>query len=104
MLVVTLHMKFLNPLSTSHLHVTVLCPQEGYKSDVTDSLASELQQTLCDLPYLSTEVVLDDRNKLSIGRRVQQAKQMGYPHIITVGKKVTCLAYSSHLENLENLN
>lgn len=70
-----------------------LSSQEGYKSDVTDSIADELHGKLCSLPRMSTEVVIDDRRKLSIGRKVNEAKALGYPHLIVVGRPVRKVLY-----------
>ena len=70
--------------------------QEGYKADVTLDLADRLCTTLTSLPGLAGEVVLDDRLKLSIGRRLTQAKQMGFPHTIVIGKKVHTFLIDVH--------
>ena len=40
------------------------------------------------MPHMAGEVVIDDRIKYSIGRRVYEASRLGYPYIIILGKKV----------------
>ena len=62
--------------------------QEGFRHDEMLARAESLQQDLSSLPNLFSEVVLDDRHKLSIGRRVKDASCLGYPFVIAVGNKV----------------
>ena len=62
--------------------------QEGYKAEVTMALAENLYEKLTSLPQLETEVVIDDRLSISIGKRLNNAKQLGYPYVIIAGKKV----------------
>jgi hypothetical protein len=33
------------------------------------------------------DVILDDRDKFTVGRRLQSARRMGYPFIVLFGKK-----------------
>lgn len=54
---------------------------------MTTALAEELCHQLSDIPNLAGEVVLDDRLKLSIGKRMIQAQQQGYPYAVILGKK-----------------
>jgi len=64
--------------------------QEGYKADVTMSMAELLYDELVTkCPQLSTEVVIDDRLQLSIGQRFHHARAVGYPHVVVLGKKVS---------------
>lgn len=39
------------------------------------------------MPALQDDVVVDDRDRLTIGKRVMEAKKSGYPFIIVVGKR-----------------
>ena len=39
------------------------------------------------LPNLRNEVVIDDRTKIFIGRRVKLAKNGGYPYVFAGGEK-----------------
>ena len=63
--------------------------QEGHKSDVSLALSETLYRELSDLPNLDGEVVLDDRLSLSIGKRLYQARQLGYPLAIVAGKQAS---------------
>lgn len=67
--------------------------QEGYQADIAMQNAQDLASQLHTMANLQQEVVIDDRTKLSIGRRVQQAKQLGFPVIIVAGKSVSNLNY-----------
>lgn len=55
---------------------------------MTDAIAADLHEDLVSFPHLSMEVVMDDRTRLSIGRRVNDAKKLGYPYVVTVGRPV----------------
>ena len=66
-------------------HVTF---QTGYYFEESLAIATSLQEDLLSRPNLKDEVVMDDRFKLSIGKRIKQCYQAGFPHIIVVGKKV----------------
>lgn len=46
-----------------------------------------LAETMNCMPALQDDVVVDDRDRLTIGRRIMDAKKSGYPFIIVVGKK-----------------
>lgn len=61
--------------------------QHGSKEEA----ASVLTQGLYDLiechSSFKNDVIVDDRSNLSIGRRISEAKRIGYPLIIVIGKK-----------------
>lgn len=64
------------------------CWQEGFEAEIYTELADDLSDQLTQLPALHGEVVIDDRTQLSIGHRVYDALQIGYPYIVILGKKV----------------
>lgn len=67
--------------------VCVLPPKKGSKEDKASRLAEEMVQTLGEtLPPLKGEVVLDDRTHMTIGKRLKDAKRLGYPYVIVVGQ------------------
>lgn len=35
------------------------------------------------------DVIIDDRTKLTIGKRILEARRTGYPYIVVIGKKST---------------
>ncbi|XP_051568774.1 probable proline--tRNA ligase, mitochondrial [Myxocyprinus asiaticus] len=68
--------------------VCVLPPKKGSKAHEATRLAEELAQSLGNsLPNLRGEVVLDDRTQLTIGKRMKDAKNLGYPYVVVVGQK-----------------
>lgn len=52
------------------------------------SLAMQTALKLDQVPYGGGEVILDDRDDLTIGRRLKEARITGYPMIVVVGKAV----------------
>lgn len=67
--------------------VCVLPPKKGSKVDEASGLAEELVHMLAErLPRLRGEVVLDDRTQMTIGKRLKDAKRLGYPYVIVVGQ------------------
>ncbi|NXK85971.1 SYPM protein, partial [Formicarius rufipectus] len=39
------------------------------------------------LPHLASDSVLDDRTQLTIGKRLKDAKKLGYPYVVIAGKR-----------------
>lgn len=66
--------------------VCVLPPKRGSKAAVLTSLAEEMALGLNGLPALRGEVVLDDRTQMTIGKRLKDAGQLGYPYVVVVGQ------------------
>ncbi|KAG8432153.1 hypothetical protein GDO86_016695 [Hymenochirus boettgeri] len=68
--------------------VCLVSPKKGSKEaeaiSVAESLYDEITQNVVQL---RDETVMDDRDNLTIGKRVKEAHMMGYPYIIVVGKK-----------------
>lgn len=66
--------------------VFVIPQKKGHRFEDTFRLAEELAANFAQFSHLSNEIVLDDRCDSSIGVRVAQARCLGIPHIVTVGK------------------
>lgn len=67
--------------------VCVLPPKKGSKAHEATLKAEELAQSLGNsLPNLKGEVVLDDRTQMTIGKRLKDAKILGYPFVVVVGQ------------------
>lgn len=67
--------------------VCVLPPKKGSKVDEAAVLAEDLVHTLGEtLPSMRGEVVLDDRTHMTIGKRLKDARILGYPYVIIVGQ------------------
>lgn len=69
----------------------MFCLQEGYKADVCLDLAESLSDRLALNPALTNEVVIDDRTHMTIGKRLYEAKRLGFPYIVVAGKTVSWL-------------
>ncbi|PVD23952.1 hypothetical protein C0Q70_17228 [Pomacea canaliculata] len=67
--------------------VCIIPQKEGFEAEIYAELADDLSDQLTQLPALHGEVVIDDRTQLSIGHRVYDALQIGYPYIVILGKK-----------------
>ncbi|KAI5741805.1 hypothetical protein M8J76_017207 [Diaphorina citri] len=60
---------------------------EGSKeAKFTGHLVSKLYSTLSTVNTLYNNVIVDDRTELTIGRRLLEAKLLGYPYIVVIGK------------------
>ncbi|XP_076055064.1 prolyl-tRNA synthetase 2-like protein, mitochondrial isoform X2 [Oratosquilla oratoria] len=75
------------PLAFAPYKVCIIGPKKGSKEWAAvswqDSLASVLSQNL----GLGDDIIVDDRSTLTIGKRVLEAKNTGYPFVVIVGKK-----------------
>lgn len=65
----------------------IIPQKEGYQSKETMDLAMALSDQIINMPNLNGEVVIDDRLHMTIGKRLYEAKRIGYPHIVIVGKR-----------------
>ncbi|XP_068262932.1 probable proline--tRNA ligase, mitochondrial [Nyctibius grandis] len=66
-------------------------PKSGSKEEEEEG-AALLEQVYDDLaealPHLAGDSVLDDRTQLTIGKRLKDAKKLGYPYVVIAGKRV----------------
>uniref|UniRef100_A0A6B2EE74 Probable proline--tRNA ligase, mitochondrial n=1 Tax=Phlebotomus kandelakii TaxID=1109342 RepID=A0A6B2EE74_9DIPT len=71
--------------------VCLIPPKSGSKEEKSGGsvLTDDLYRELTKLPGLEDDTVLDDRNHLTIGKRLLLAKRMGYPFVIVAGSRVT---------------
>ncbi|XP_027224345.2 probable proline--tRNA ligase, mitochondrial [Penaeus vannamei] len=67
--------------------VCIISPKKGSKEAKAVSWVDHLAQVISNIPSLQDDVIIDDRETLTIGKRVLEAKKTGYPIIIVVGKK-----------------
>nr|XP_055069613.1 probable proline--tRNA ligase, mitochondrial [Misgurnus anguillicaudatus] len=68
--------------------VCVVSPKKGSKAHEATKMAEDLAQSLShSLANLRGEVVLDDRNQMTIGKRLKDARILGYPYVVVVGQK-----------------
>lgn len=67
--------------------VCVLPPKKGSKTEEMSTLAEDIAHHLEEnLRCLIGEVVLDDRTHMTIGKRLKDAKRLGYPYVVVVGQ------------------
>lgn len=67
--------------------ICLIPPKKGSKEMAASLVAEELYDAIGAVPHMSNEAVLDDRDHLTIGKRVKEAHMMGYPYVIVIGRK-----------------
>lgn len=67
--------------------ICLIGPKKGSKEAGAASWVDHLAEAMNSMPALKDDVVVDDRDRLTIGKRVMEAKKSGYPFIIVVGKR-----------------
>ncbi|XP_077981515.1 putative proline--tRNA ligase, mitochondrial [Glandiceps talaboti] len=68
--------------------VYIIPPKKGSREEKAQPIAEKLYDSLVThVPSLRNEILLDDRSHMTIGRRLKEAKSLGYPYIVVVGKK-----------------
>lgn len=74
------------PLSLAPYKLIIIPPKEGSKeSIITNQIAKNIENILSNEPLLHNDILVDDRTSLTIGKRLFEARRMGYPFIIVVG-------------------
>jgi prolyl-tRNA synthetase len=61
--------------------------QEGSKESVVVYLAEELYHRLNSIDSFRNDLIIDDRCNMTIGKRLFEARRIGYPFIVVIGKK-----------------
>ncbi|XP_033127442.1 probable proline--tRNA ligase, mitochondrial [Anneissia japonica] len=75
------------PNAIAPYQICIILPKEGSKEDSATSTCLTLHDKLItDVSCLKGEIVLDDRQNLSIGKRLNNAYCLGYPLIVVCGK------------------
>ncbi|XP_006824315.1 putative proline--tRNA ligase, mitochondrial [Saccoglossus kowalevskii] len=68
--------------------IYIIPSKDGSKEAGAQPIAVGLyDQIVSHLPHLKHEIILDDRNHMTIGKRMKEAKSLGYPFVIVIGKK-----------------
>lgn len=77
------------PALLAPFDVCIILPKEGSKEEKAGfKIQNELENQLFKV-FPEKDILLDDRNNMTIGKRLLEAKQMGYPIVIVVGAKST---------------
>jgi len=74
--------------------VAILAPKMGSKEAVANNIVEEISKKVDDL--FKNDVIVDDRGKLTVGKKLREASKTGYPYIILFGKK--CVDLDPKLE------
>ncbi|XP_053660111.1 probable proline--tRNA ligase, mitochondrial [Anopheles marshallii] len=76
------------PALLAPYHVCIITPKAGSKEESQASpLIGKLYNDLQMMKHCKGEVIVDDRTQLTIGKRLLDARKMGYPIIVIVGSK-----------------
>lgn len=74
------------PEAIAPYKICVIPPKEGSKEEANvGHLGNEIYQNL--IQHLGSEVIIDDRTSLTIGKRLLDMKKLGIPHLIVIGSK-----------------
>lgn len=65
----------------------VYCLQEGSKESVVTHLAEELYYKLNSIDCFRNDLIIDNRCDMTIGKRLLEARTIGYPFIVVIGRK-----------------
>ncbi|XP_030062220.1 putative proline--tRNA ligase, mitochondrial [Microcaecilia unicolor] len=69
--------------------VCFIPPKKGSKEESATALVEALYDDITEAtPQLKGDMLLDDRSHFSIGKRLKDAKRLGYPYVIVAGKRV----------------
>lgn len=78
------------PLVLVPFKVLIIPPKEGSKEEQTIKYSSvEVYQLFNSHDSLKSEVVIDDRTTMTIGRRLKDAQKLGIPYVIVIGGKAS---------------
>ena len=87
------------PQLIAPFRLIILAPKKGSKEARAGALVEYIHSRASDI--FQSDVMLDDREKLTVGRKLREAQKTGYPLIVLFGKK--CIDPEPRLE-LHNLN
>ncbi|XP_075222875.1 prolyl-tRNA synthetase 2-like protein, mitochondrial [Lycorma delicatula] len=94
------------PTELAPYSVLIITPKEGSNEAlVTNDLFKYLLNSLQSIDSLANDILWDDRNHLTIGRRLNEARLTGYPNIVVIGKsaleQLPLLEYHDLQKNLK---
>lgn len=73
------------PLLLVPYFLSVVIPKKGSKEEPVLPFAESLCLSLSKIDWLTSNVVIDDRTNLTIGKRIQEASTIGIPYVVVVG-------------------
>ncbi|KAJ6633681.1 putative proline--tRNA ligase, mitochondrial, partial [Pseudolycoriella hygida] len=76
------------PFALAPFSILIIPPKGGSHEEASAAhLTNVVYGELCKTVELSDDIVVDDRLGLTIGKRLLEARKMGYPMIIVIGKE-----------------
>lgn len=82
--------------------ICIIPQKEGFMAEKFFELGHTIYDELVNIPHLRGEVVIDDRTKLTVGRRLYEAERIGYPYVVVIGKKALEAEPLMELQNIYN--
>ncbi|KAM9186697.1 putative proline--tRNA ligase, mitochondrial [Mergus octosetaceus] len=68
--------------------VCFIPPKKGSKEEKGAALLEGIYDDFIEAhPHLAGDAVLDDRTQMTIGKRLKDAKKLGYPYVVIAGKR-----------------
>ncbi len=83
--VLSTHKSLRWPMEIVPFKTIILAPQKGWVEYAANDDAERLYEVLNSEVFLD-DVVIDDREHISVGKKLREAKKTGYPFIILFGK------------------
>ncbi|KAF8771364.1 putative proline--tRNA ligase like protein [Argiope bruennichi] len=75
------------PFLLSPYYVSVIPPKKGSKEESVTAFANHFAESLSKVGWLNSNVIVDDRTNLTIGKRLQEASSLGIPYAVVVSKR-----------------
>jgi prolyl-tRNA synthetase len=78
------------PEKIAPFKVCIITPKEGSKEENSvKHIPAELYHSLESNKSLKDDIVIDDRNQFTIGKRLRDAQKLGIPFVVVVGAKAS---------------
>ncbi len=74
------------PKSIAPYKIAILAPKKGSKEAAATENVFKLYDQLDAKPAFKDDVIIDDRDKLTIGKKLREAKMSGYTWVLVFGK------------------
>ncbi|GIY39403.1 probable proline--tRNA ligase, mitochondrial [Caerostris extrusa] len=74
------------PFLLSPYYVSVIPPKKGSKEESVRPFADSLAESLNKISWLNSNVIIDDRTNLTIGKRLNEVSALGIPYVVVVSK------------------
>jgi prolyl-tRNA synthetase len=75
------------PESIAPFKMAILAPKGGSKEASAVDNVFKLYDQMNNTARFNNDVIIDDRDKLTVGKKLREAKRIGYPYIVLYGKE-----------------